>query len=491
MPVQFSMTDETIFQDDLKAAEKLFAGYSTEENDLDLLQELVPPEVESRLLRLYSQFVHPWYPVLSLRDLQTPLDRECRLSAPIGIRSAVYALAAPFTFLDDELSVMKAYWTVPTDDLWAIAHRSFQRASRLAHLSLLQLCLLLLQTPPQNFAVADPPSFWSLSCSALAIAESLGLNMDPSSWKLPHREIMLRRRLWWLTYMGHTWRALVCGRPSHINDSNWDVLDLTEDDFEGIEHPDDDVRHAIVRQVSICVANCKLSMIAADVLKEFYTLRANREAVSLNSLLARAQPLRARIQCWRQTHPLLLKPVCDLSEDEFADSVSLRLSHLTLEILVFRALLRPLHPGATSATDASQEPISTIFENCYMCAKVTSEVVASLQSRHFTSFWYPGYFADVRYQLCYVSTFILLNFAQSTTEESAVRNKALLSKWRDTLRIQARSWPLARLAAVRVDAIFWKGIQPLIDGAGPESPAVRLLREEGIRKRLVKERMNE
>lgn len=217
----------------------------------------------------YSQFVHPRYPVLSLSDVQRPLDSDCHLSIPIGIRSSVYALAAPFTFLDDELSVMKAYWQVPTEDLWAIAHRSFQRASRLAHLSLLQLCLLLLQMPPHNFAVAEPPSFWALSCSALAIAESLGLNLDPSSWRLPRSEVMLRRRLWWFTHKGHTWLALVCGRPSHINDSNWDVSPLTAADFEGPEHDDVDIRESILRQVPICIAQCELGLIAADILKEF------------------------------------------------------------------------------------------------------------------------------------------------------------------------------------------------------------------------------
>lgn len=61
----------------------------------------------------------------------------------------------------------------------------------------------------------------------------------------------------------------------------------------------------------------------------------------------------------------------------------------------------------------------------------------------------------------------------------AVKNKALLDKWRDTLRIQARAWPLARLAAMRLDASFWKGISSVIHGAGPDSPAIRLLKESG------------
>jgi hypothetical protein len=84
---------------------------------------------------------------------------------------------------------------------------------------------------------------------------------------------------------------------------------------------------------------------------------------------------------------------------------------------------------------------------------------------------------DARYHLCYISTFILLSFAQSTTREAAARYKTLLASWRDTLRIQAQAWPLARLAAMRLDAIFWKGLSSVVQGAGPDSPAVKLLQE--------------
>jgi hypothetical protein len=177
-------------------------------------------------------------------------------------------LAAPFTFLDDELSVSKGYLQVPAEELWAIAHRSYHRAARSSHLPLLQLCLLLLQMPPHSFVAAEPPAFWALACSALAIAETLGLTIEPSDWRLPRKEVMLRRRLWWVTYTVHTWLALVCGQPSHIHDGNWDLSRLTANDFEK-DHPDPDIQNAILQQIPICLAQYELSTIAADVLREF------------------------------------------------------------------------------------------------------------------------------------------------------------------------------------------------------------------------------
>lgn len=197
------------------------------------------------------------------------MSPETKTNTPIGLLSAIYALASPFTFLDDELSVSKGYREVPTDDLWAISQRSYCRCSQLSHLSLMQLCLLLLQRPPLSYVAAEPPSFWALSCAALAIAENLGLNMDPQEWRLPPGEVRLRRRLWWILYTAHTWHALVSGRPSHINDANWFVAELRAEDFEGESHPNVMVRESIVREIPLCLAQCRLAVIASDVLKEF------------------------------------------------------------------------------------------------------------------------------------------------------------------------------------------------------------------------------
>lgn len=117
------------------------------------------------------------------------------------------------------------------------------------------------------------------------------------------------------------------------------------------------------------------------------SVRANSESLALTALLNRAQPLRTRIESWRQTLPLLSTPVSELGEDDFDNGAALRLSHLTLEIMIFRALLRPLAYDAAASAERCQEPISTIFENCYVCANVATDIVSSLRAKHFASFW--------------------------------------------------------------------------------------------------------
>lgn len=282
LPVQFVIADEAIWRDDVHAAENLFLKSSTEGSDTALVAKLVSPDLASRLVKLYIRFVHPRYPVLSLQNLERISETDNNMSRrenaerreaqankwrpdgslafPVGLRSAVYALAAPYAFLDDQLSVSRGYREIgSTDELWAVAHRSFQRASRLSHLSSLQLCLLLLQQPPQSYVAAEPPSFWTLSCTSVSLAENLGLGMDPAGWRLPRAETRLRRRLWWLMHTTHVWHAIVYGRPCHIHEADWDVAPLRPDDFES----------DVFSDMSICIAACELGLIAADVLKEF------------------------------------------------------------------------------------------------------------------------------------------------------------------------------------------------------------------------------
>ncbi|KAJ5114110.1 hypothetical protein N7456_002644 [Penicillium angulare] len=270
-PVHFMMTNEEILQDTFSFQERMLSSGNTQADDVDLLKETVPPELGDRLLKMYCQYVHPRFPVLANFDFKELQGCLGPASTSIGVQSAVYALATPYMFLDDELSLTTGYSGVSCDDLWAIAYRCYHRGKSSARLSLLQLCLLLLQRPPENFAVSDSPNLWDLSCSALAIAETLGLNMDPRRWKLPREEVKLRRRLWWLTYTQHIWHACAFGRSVHIDDNNWDVTHLTLEDFnlDLLDTHDSISRSKATQHISIFIAECRMAEILADVLKEF------------------------------------------------------------------------------------------------------------------------------------------------------------------------------------------------------------------------------
>jgi hypothetical protein len=98
-------------------------------------------------------------------------------------------------------------------------------------LSTVQMYILFLNKPPSDIASADNAAVWSLTGSTVAIAQTLGLHMDPTTWKLPSWEIRLRKRLWWSVVVEHHWRALTQGRPPLLFNENWDVMPLTSEDF--------------------------------------------------------------------------------------------------------------------------------------------------------------------------------------------------------------------------------------------------------------------
>ena len=76
-----------------------------------------------------------------------------------------------------------------------------------------------------------------------------------------------------------------------------------------------------------------------------------------------------------------------------------------------------------------------------------------------------------------MTNFALLLFVQSPSMAAAKENKLLLDKWRGTVRMQSRAWPVLRLAAMRLDAVVWKGLDHIVSWAGKDSPAEILLRK--------------
>lgn len=101
------------------------------------------------------------------------------------------------------------------------------------HLYVLQSSLLYIQKLPNgpSSAAADTPYIWSLMASIVAQANSIGLHLECQSWYIPPWEKRLRRRLWWAIFSEEKWRSMVRGVPSIINQDQWDVSELTDEDF--------------------------------------------------------------------------------------------------------------------------------------------------------------------------------------------------------------------------------------------------------------------
>ncbi|KAM0543612.1 hypothetical protein ACHAPJ_012199 [Fusarium lateritium] len=194
------------------------------------LEKLVDRDTGKALVKLYFKFVFESLPILSrslvLQDVEAFVAK-----ASTGLLAGIYALALPFTPWDEKLCLDSAYSKPDINNLWQVSYTCLQKELHFPRLSTVQTYLLLLNHTPFDAVSVENPFVWSLAASMLAMAQSLGLNVDSTGWKLPAWEVRLRRRLWWAVFVEYSWRSVTHGRSSMLSDDDWDVLPPTSEDF--------------------------------------------------------------------------------------------------------------------------------------------------------------------------------------------------------------------------------------------------------------------
>ncbi len=240
------------------------------------------------LVELYLNHVHLGFPIL---DRRTFLDRlrQAPSTIPPPLLAAIYLLGLRWWTTDPRVQ------TRPEPDhalLESLAYRSFEWALRRPDLSTVQAGLLLLQH-------SDGES-WALTGRLTAVAQDLGLHLDPSSWSIPPWERGLRKRVAWALFMQDKWGALVHGRPSHLMAANWAVATLVEEDFE---EEDDDAAEEAEPMNLLFRRMVTLSIILSEVLDTFYTLQALHEIGlagkdGTRMVLDRAKPIQIKLKDW-------------------------------------------------------------------------------------------------------------------------------------------------------------------------------------------------
>ncbi|KAJ5502429.1 transcriptional regulator family: Fungal Specific TF [Penicillium fimorum] len=453
VPVYFLQNHSQTVSRSLQAVEKCIfeQGKCAPRIQLDNLR------VPLLMIQRYFRYIFHALPVLSRSFVFRDIEAFVK-NASVGLLAAIYALSLQFTAWDDILCVDSGYTKPPTDDLWGISYACVQREMHFPRLSTIQTSLLLLNFDPFDPASAENPSAWALASSTLAIAQSLGLNMNPIGWDLPIWEIRLRRRLWWCVLVEHSWRAITHGRQSILSYDSWNVTPLSLADFEVNLNPGaglgvDDVCPDYFMHLS------SLTIIANDLCRTFFSLRSVCQQQPLDSLIDQARVFRQQLHQWIGALPESLQIPAPTqahseTEEESVDTRgSLHISYFTVQILLFRALLRPILDDKIPL-DHLQPSVSAILDASRGLIRAVTRFIYSLDARHQSAFWptytrscfsYPGQFS---FMLCF----------QHREPHMMINDQKLLAVWRQTLRTRAPSWPLLRFAAIRVDGIFWKNL---------------------------------
>lgn len=469
-----------------------------------------------RLIGLYFRFVHPYFPILAKSSFYSMgiLNPSIIHTLPLSLLSAMYATATPFVLYDDLLATTIVHSPPPAAQLFRISWLAVTQELHTPGLATLQACLLLLQRAPTNRYATDTPWKTSLVGWTVSLAHTLGLTRECSDWiSVPAWELTLRKRLWYGVFVMDKWASLGAGMPSHIRDDDFDVLPLTEADFEPEGGGNDPSQSNIMPQLlgeqdgnAHFRLLVELTFILSDIIEAFYTLRATRRTSKDFTLsLDLARPLRTRLKAWNDSLP----PSLALHRSERVDSrgmaqlsgnSSLSLAYIVATMTLFRALMRPLE-NLSSVEEEDRGIVGSrvaVRAGAKECAKEVVEFVENLSRGALDAFWHSckseiilcsifsqsifsisscllnlkliSFSIGSRANFAIASSFLMQLLVTSESEAESSEINELVSRWRWAMRIGsgASGSGLMSLGLLRLDGLMLEnGVGGVAVGMAP------------------------
>ncbi|KAK1977173.1 fungal-specific transcription factor domain-containing protein [Colletotrichum cereale] len=442
MPTQFMLQNNSLAR---KAQPGDLTGSESELRSE--VADMIPEEVGKRLISLFWRYIQPYFPVLSRE--QTIQGIDSKPSLPTCLLAAIYGHALPFCVFDDRLCVDVD--TLPSADrLFKLAWMAVLPLFHTPSLAVVQTMLLMIQRRPTNKHVADTPFKWVMLADTVALAQCLGLNLDPTNWTIPPWEKRLRRRLAWAVSVQDQWLSLNFGRSSHIQECDWDVSSLRADDFESMPEVDDETP-----AFNHFLHLASLTEIVSKIQRHMFSVKAARVlSKSLDATFEVARPLRMELAQWVQERPDVAdQPSTCVPHHGLDGNGSLKLAYITAKISIFKALLRPKN------TEVPIEARTALRTGAMAVAREVYDFLVRLEAHHLEAFWHS--YSRVNFAIA--SNFIFLLFALSPSPADADESLTLLNRWRGLLRIKSRSCDLLNLSLLRLDAMFVAGLGKLVE----------------------------
>ncbi|KAK4504972.1 hypothetical protein PRZ48_002935 [Zasmidium cellare] len=438
------------------------SGWDQERDDIDEIESTAQGH-GAELVELFFRIVHPSFPVLHKDVFLEKYERSYREFSP-PLLAAVYLLASGYWSYSESLQKARRIDAVA---LQTLAFNALQNTMRRPKLSTLQAGLLLSQYQKAFMGAVPNEQRDRLTVQLVNLAHSLGLHLDCSNWDIPDWEIGLRRRIGWALFMQDKWSALLESRPSLIIHDDWDVRDLSEDDFP--ENMEDDLEGSseVVRGRLVFTHMAHLSVILSEILRLVFSSRARRLIDStpdkLTVLLEQVKPLQIRLKDWFSTLPESLK--MDTAASMKLSSVGyLRLQYLTVEVCIHRNLIRTLVstelPNPTAA-HACRAAANERFVNAI-------DFVQRLQAQHLASFWY---FASAKCCALIHAFGQVLETTAQTEEEKAFYTRKL-KEFKFALKVNSEAGAsFMKQALALINHSIRITSQPFDPGSNMTSPA--------------------
>jgi hypothetical protein len=399
--------------------------------NLDAVEKMVAPHGPA-LVELYFRIVHPSFPIIHKKVFLEKHGRTYRELTPIGL-GAVYILALNWWSYSQTLSSLPK---PNVNDLEKLVLRMLFEAHTRPKVSDVQGGLVLMQRPDVNS--------WAMTGHLVSITQNLGLHIDCSDWHIPDWERGVRKRVAWAVFMQDKWGALVYGRPSHIRSDDWDVQLLVSSDFPETAKDDNDEEGSaeVEKGKQTFIQMVSLTEIVADLLDEFYTLKALRRSPDISEVMERAKPLQMRLKTWRLALPSSLA-VEETAARRLSSVGYLHLAYYTAEVTLHRAILRA---SSTLSIDSDVRMITRTAAGTRFTSAL--DFAKRLKNEHLQSFWY--FSSSV--SLALIGTFAGILIATSYDDEERELYTSRLAEYRWTLRISSNGADFMKYAVGNLDA---------------------------------------
>lgn len=399
--------------------------------NLDAVEKMVAPHGPA-LVELYFRIVHPSFPIIHKKVFLEKHGRTYRELTPIGL-GAVYVLALNWWSYSQTLSSLPK---PNVADLERLVLRMLFEAHTRPKVSDVQGGLVLMQRPDVNS--------WAMTGHLVSITQNLGLHVNCSDWHIPTWERGVRKRVAWAIFMQDKWGALCYGRPSHIRLDDWDVQPLVSSDFPETSKDDNDEEGSAEVETGkqTFMHMVLLTEIVADLLDEFYTLKALRNLPDISTVLQKAKPLQMRLKAWHSNLPSSLA-VDETTARRLSSVGYLHLAYYTAEVTLHRAILRASSPLSVDSDIRmiTRTAAGTRFTSALTFAK-------RLKNEHLQSFWY--FSSSV--SLALIGTFAGILIATSYDDEERELYTSRLAEYRWTLRISSNGADFMKYAVGNLDA---------------------------------------
>ncbi|THY19389.1 hypothetical protein D6D01_07072 [Aureobasidium pullulans] len=412
------------------------------------IDDLISLDIGIRLISLFSKYVGPHIAVFISAIPSDPMQIEPSLLA------AVYLLALPFAGNDDYLSVQIAYDLPDATKLWDLASTGVLQQLHQPNFSTLQTLILLLVAPPQKLLMPDYATKWSLVGIMVTVSQTLGLQHDPSHWDISPAKVQLRNRLSWSVKMIDVWYAAVLGRSCLVREDDWLVPEPRAGEVTASDSPKMLPTHLVHMY--------KLTSILHTTLTTFFSLRAIQAlATDYQTTLQKAQVLMEELNRWNA----IIAGIQSTAELNDLDPLGpMLLGGHVVKVLLFRAILRPFQerPGSPSTATSNDhrkiEARRLSRTGAKSCVASFTAFTSDLKSTWTHGFW-PFWCALGWSTLCNLA---LLLYATAQDTEEAQECRLLLDRARQIVRLQSKSLDILRFPLLRIDSIFWKGLENVL-----------------------------